>query len=671
MRDQEEHRQGGRRPNFLRLGVAGLGIAVVIAIFAAGVAWNMGLPGLYMDAVNPDYLVVRMLADAPWRLPAWVLPGNLLGDRWPVLTSLYHGTLHAWTLLPLYAAFGSSLELLRASHALWGVAILLGLWTCLRRNGGGPWISIAVPLLLAIDPAFIFAFRTQLYITLAPMLFTLLAMQSAQREKDARTRGQHFSAALLTGLFSGLAIYGYFVYAFFLPGMIAWLGLQYFANRAPDRGAGVPCIAAGLALGLALGALGYLVGYGLILHEEGGWAGLLAYLHARSAELKAFQASYSFFEVTSFFIRVLRDVVSGQWQAQLMLGEHVPFFGQYLKPALMFAVTGIGSMMLTWRGKGSMWLCGVWLLMLSFGLGALCFGERLSGHHFAPFIVLAYMAAAFTVVGISELAPRAAPWFAGLALLSAGISLAGQTAIQQRLVATGGRLLYSEAIMQFSNDAARLHSNALYVLPDWGLFMPLQLLTGGRVDHVLSIDDSAQQVLCSGRDLVVALIGADAPQRLEEQQRRFGWKEMRVQQYLDREKNLVISAGLVTPADARDRCAALAEARAEAAKANALAEKRGVRVVPPLVGSCRAQAVTLTWDFLDLPAGANVEVKVKQRDAAAFQLFKVGSAADGAETGPWVKVGTQFRFADPRSGDVLATMTMLPDERGCQAAGTR
>src|SRR5262245_62165751 len=77
-------------------------LLIAIAVFLAGVVADIELPGVYMDAVNPDYLVIPILHHDR-NLPVWVLPGNYIANRYPVLAGgLYAGTQNVWLSLPLF-----------------------------------------------------------------------------------------------------------------------------------------------------------------------------------------------------------------------------------------------------------------------------------------------------------------------------------------------------------------------------------------------------------------------------------------------------------------------------------------------------------------------------------------------------------------------------------------
>jgi len=111
----------------LRLHLAGFAIVAVALTFCATRA--VELPGVYMDAVNPDYLVVRVFTWHREPMAAWVLPGNYLLDaRFPILVSIHHGSQHFWLGLPLFWLLGTTVESLRIVHALFALGVLAALY---------------------------------------------------------------------------------------------------------------------------------------------------------------------------------------------------------------------------------------------------------------------------------------------------------------------------------------------------------------------------------------------------------------------------------------------------------------------------------------------------------------------------------------------------------------
>src|SRR4029453_4751186 len=130
--------------------------------------------------------------------------------------SLYHGSQQFWLGLPLYAIFGTTVAGVRLTHAAFALGVLAALYALQARGGVRLWLAAATGVVLALDPSFSYAFRTQGYITMAPAAWLLLGIFSLIRatESDAMRAGRWLFAS---GVLCGLAAVGYFVWALVLP----------------------------------------------------------------------------------------------------------------------------------------------------------------------------------------------------------------------------------------------------------------------------------------------------------------------------------------------------------------------------------------------------------------------------------------------------------------------
>lgn len=90
----------------------------VVAAYAVVALQQITLPGVYMDAVNPDYMAVLLLNRHPESIEPWLLPGNLLFARAPILISFYHGSQQLWLGLPFFWLFGTGVTGIRLTHAM-------------------------------------------------------------------------------------------------------------------------------------------------------------------------------------------------------------------------------------------------------------------------------------------------------------------------------------------------------------------------------------------------------------------------------------------------------------------------------------------------------------------------------------------------------------------------
>jgi len=499
-----------------------VGFAVVAAVYALVAAWRLDLPGVYMDEVNPDYLVVKLLNPDHAPIVGWVLRGNyLLGDRVPWLVQLYHGSQTFWLGLPFFALFGTTVEGLRLTHALFGAGVLAALYWLLLCARLAPWQAALACGAVALDPSFSYAFRTQSYITLAGDAWLLLAiaclLPSAHGPATARR-------LFWSGAWAGTAIVGYFVHAFFAPALAAG---AWWATRTGDARSARRKRGAWLA-GCALGASPYIVGYGLLARAAGGIAPAWSFIVGQQASLHAFDSTLGAAGRLAYAWRMVVGVVSNAWHHAMMFGEWAEVPGTGAKLALLVGLPGVLLAVAAIRRRATFAHVLLSALPVSFVAVALGFGGRLGGHHYVTLLPVFYAALA---VGLAHLAPiaragsaaRRATVAAPLALLVA-LNVDAQVSEGRTLAATRGVGLMSDAINRFAADINADPRKRWYVFPDWGLALPIAFLTRGSVG-ITSGDDVAQarSRLCIGHDVAVALVEGDRTARRNDWTGRLGW----------------------------------------------------------------------------------------------------------------------------------------------------
>ncbi len=109
--------------------------AVSLLVFTAlhFSAWST--PGLYMDAVNPDDMAVRLLYGER-DFPIWIISGNLVFGALPILGQVYHNALPFYVGLSADALFGTGLFGIRVAGVLFGLLCLLAMASHLRSLRG-------------------------------------------------------------------------------------------------------------------------------------------------------------------------------------------------------------------------------------------------------------------------------------------------------------------------------------------------------------------------------------------------------------------------------------------------------------------------------------------------------------------------------------------------------
>ncbi len=500
--------------------------AAVAAVWLVVASQQLTLPGVYMDAVNPDYLVVRLLNRHVEPIVTWLLGGNYILGRAPVLISLYHGSQQVWLGLPFFALFGTTVAGLRLTHAMFALAILAAMYAVLTRGGLRPWQAALAGAALALDPGFSYAFRTQSYITLAPTAWLLASLYTLQRAWIPGAATRRWLVA--GGVSLGFAIVGYFIYAFYLPAMMlaAWLYARGGSTglHGGMRRRWLPWWIAGLAAGAAF----YPAGYALMIRNAGGFAQAWSQFQQMQQALGAFGAQVPLPERVSHLSMMLWAVVSNSFHHQLIFGEYAPLPGVVPKMWVLFAVPLALWLYAEARHRASALLRVVIALPISFAAVALIFGTRLQGHHFVPLLPLAYAALAVALFesGRGSRIPRRVPDGVAVLVLAglAALNIPGQFGEARRLTETRGVGYFSDAINLLAADLNAMEPKPFVYFPDWGLSMPVAFLTRGTVgmDSVANAA-SARRMLCDGRDVALAVITGDRTQRIEAWRSELDW----------------------------------------------------------------------------------------------------------------------------------------------------
>ncbi len=532
--------------------------AAVVAIYAVVALWQIELPGIYMDAVNPDYLVVKILNPDARPITAWVLTANYLGHlRLPVLVALYHGSLQFWLGLPLFWLFGTGVVGLRLTHAVFALAVLASAFALLTRAGSRPWFAALACIALALDPAFSYAFRTQSYITLAAAAWLLFGLAAVMRASAPET-SHRYAWWFVGGALYGIAIFGYFIYAFFFPALAyaVWkLGRPQAAANA--RSGLAPMLAWGI--GLALGLAGYWLGYGLIIRERGGLAGFWQFVVEQQATLGAFKSSLPIGGRLGHAWAMLESVIHNWWHYSLMFGEVALVPGAGAKTMLLvllpLALWGYAE----WKGRATPALRVLAAMSVSFFAIALVFGDRLGGHHFIALLPILYATLALgerDAIAVPSGALRTVTLALPLAVL-VGLNVAGQLMVGQKLAATRGAGLYSDAINRLAADLNAQERKPFVYFPDWGLSMPTAFLTRGTIG-MDSLEDfaAARGKLCKGQDVAVAVITGDRGARIAAWQRSLRWEAPATREYRQGDGNVVFELATFRGQADAARCAA-------------------------------------------------------------------------------------------------------------------
>jgi hypothetical protein len=454
---------------------------------------DMALPGLYMDAVNPDYLAAQALN------PALDNPRHLVPTAlFPLLGGLYYGMQHYYLGLPVFALFGTNMLALRIAQGLFGSGILVLLQLVLHRVTGSRWLALAGALGLATELAFVASYRTQMYIVISGSFWLLWAIYLAlepgvtKHIEGATSLGLRLtrvakSPLFLSGVCSGLAVYSYFVYLFFVP---AFVLLGWWHTRS--------WLAVGRwSLGFIVAMQFYVLGYLSLVVGMGGPTAALAWIVSTAQDLDPMASALSFKErLANAWVMVQITVQNGSNEL-MIFGTTSP--GQWIVwklrlwvVALLFLVVlnvGKGLGLRQQRLDGQVGLLAWWhvaWLPLVFVAVSTVFGNRLWAHHFSPFVPLMYLTLGMALYYFQQSMALALPrWVWGVfALCLVFGNLQQQSVFFERLETTGGTDRFSNAINRMADDALSLSPEMVHVFPEWGFMYPFAFLTANQRSFV-------------------------------------------------------------------------------------------------------------------------------------------------------------------------------------------
>ncbi len=449
--------------------VALVSLSLVFVLF--GLLRYAYYPGLYMDGVNPDYLASQTL-NPGLHNPKWVIP-TVLG---PVLGNLYHGTENYYVDLIAFSLFGQSVSIVRIAQGLFGLGIVSLIYLISWKKSGNRNQSFLIAMAMATNVAFYISFRTQFYITIAGSFWLLLSVYFLIREDRKRWH------ELTSGIAFGLAIYAYFVFVFFLPVLLAYVWA--IRNKVPLRW-GV-----GVAIGLSL----YALGYASVILAIGGFANGYQWFLSTFHSLAPISGHSTFWVDVRYALNCTQLAFSNGGNENMIFNRQItPFLGniQVLIDVIALAV----SVFLCRKSKAFL-LC---LLPLSFILLASLFGKRLWVHHYVVLVPVVYMLIGITDWSMLGLKGRAKKYgAAGVFCFLLSINVAQSHVFFNELVNSGGVKYFSSAINTFSLDAMT-SKDALYVFPDWGFYMPFDLLTYNSVPYTLGSDANQIKISMNGR----------------------------------------------------------------------------------------------------------------------------------------------------------------------------
>jgi hypothetical protein len=489
--------------------VIGLVVSISVILFALLMFSNLYKLGIYPDAINNDYIAVRILHPSRQSF-AVVLPGNLIWSCLPVLAGgIYYGSLQAYLAVP-FIIFGSSVATFVFSHFVLGALLLLVAFFFVAWGSKCTPIAVCAVALMGLDPAYIFTWRTQAYITTFPATFILLALWLILKADDRTDRRRLYA---LSGGLMGVAFWGYFIHIFFVPGIVLSIGWR---NRLHPRQAAI--LIGFFSLGLCCGAIFYFIGYILYFKQLGLWGGIewMRRALADTPQLKAAGAELSLPDRLLYSFSMLRLALTGEFHDIMIFGGGGDSLLQDVKMAIFILTSLFGIPFALGNDRASRALRLVGACILSFLAISLLFGRGLWAHHFCALLPLFYAAFALAGARIANAAGLSWKKYANTAaaavsvvLLFANVSAYSQ--FSRRISQDQAAKLYSPAVNDYPLLAKDQFPNYTHVFMSWGIALPFVYLTDGNVPAVEALtpafDRGLKTAVCSGKPYKLVFAG--------------------------------------------------------------------------------------------------------------------------------------------------------------------
>lgn len=210
------------------------------------------LPGLQMDNVVSDYAAVRYIHPQQYQESHFAEVDNLR-----LIDTFYHGNLTMlWTLFVTLLTGTTSVLQYRLGTACWGILIIGCTQYILYKISANRQMSFLIMLSMVLAPTTVSTVFTNYYTILPGTAFMLLSFIFQYKWCTQKLTKHLYMAAF----FVGLAIYSYFIYAFYFlifTAVSVYLDLKYLRNDRKN----VFCDVIICGAGGVSGAYGYIMGY--------------------------------------------------------------------------------------------------------------------------------------------------------------------------------------------------------------------------------------------------------------------------------------------------------------------------------------------------------------------------------------------------------------------------
>ena len=477
--------------NFISTPFFPLGFFLILSII------NLDLPGLYMDSVNPDYLAAYI--SNPDKVPAWIYPDNILFPiyKYPLLNSLYGGATPAYIGLLVWKIIGYSVFSIRILHLMFGLVLVFLCYKTINWITKNRFFASAIAIIISLDPTFLFAWRTQYYLQLFPLLTFIPSLVLLTKEILAIKKTGQFrpKILMLSGFLVGFSAWSYFIFVLYFLACLCVL--IYYASKQNV-----------IWRVLKLYCISFLAGYGLFIYAHISIIlvqGFRGYIESLSAMNNAYGISQNFYvDLSERVLHVwtlLTHLFGGDLISKLMVGETpyrvfigiiiiiVWFLFTFLILALKLKKNYYNTDLQQQLFIFTKLIIAIVFVHLLFGL---LIGTSLNLQHYIMLLPMFYLSGGVSIYGLylvskKYLAKLSTMYYKSLKvgviavwLLLSITYVNYNLSIYNLLYKTGGVNYYSDSINRLAAYTYETPSDAVFAFPQWGYWMGVAAATGGN-----------------------------------------------------------------------------------------------------------------------------------------------------------------------------------------------
>lgn len=454
-------------------------ISIFIVFFVLAL-YNINLPGLYMDAVNPDY-IAGMYLNPRYLNPIWILPNS----GYPILGSFYHGTPTLSIGLVFYALFGMSTFVLRTINYSYGAITIILSFFIIKKITENNLCSFTGAIYIATSIAFIASFKTQYYSVQVglPFLFGAIYFLMDRFEQVKILDGKR---VYLSGILMGLAFYCYFVYSFFVVGFLVYIAL---IKRQKIKAIFI------WLLGFVTSSSLYIIGYGIILVKLGGIAQFSDWLRSSLIGLNVMGESKEVINKILLSVEHAYYAISNKGNELYIFGEELIDKTKNLNIFITILIVLIGciALLITKKIKKHFNYLLIYILPISFIICSSVFATRIGAHHFGVITPLIGVILGISINNIIEidqvkLSKEFKVIVSIIFVIIIGLNLISYNEFNEKLEKTGGVKMFSEEIDKMALDAKENPNESVYYFIDWGFMMPFMFITENNVPYFTDLN---------------------------------------------------------------------------------------------------------------------------------------------------------------------------------------